>query len=169
MHHNVNSKINYFIRPSDKQKIILLLPIFFFAITIGCISSCKDSVVQPKYKETRNPIILSLSVFPTYVKPSDSLIVICNAMDPDADTLVYDWYLSSTAVRIKDGFPGIAARYNTHDNYQVLYAPDSLYNTEPLKAFRIECAVRDGKGGQVSEQVKFYVIINGGEDSMNTK
>ena len=56
----------------DKQKITILVPIIMFiAITISSISSCKDNTIQPKFNETRNPVILSLSVFPKFVKPND--------------------------------------------------------------------------------------------------
>ena len=150
----------------DKQKITILVPIIMFiAITISSISSCKDNTIQPKFNETRNPVILSLSVFPKFVKPNDSLIVICNAMDPDADTLVYDWY-SLTGAKIKGTW--LPALFNTHENSQIFYAPDSLYGSAQQDTFRIECAARDGKGGQVSEHVYFIVKQNSGEDAFNT-
>ena len=74
-----------------KQKIILIV---FLLLNLSCGD---DSIVKP---ENHKPQILSLTVFPEVVKPSDSLIVICNAFDPDGDTLVYDW-ITTGVVRIK--------------------------------------------------------------------
>lgn len=109
-----------------------------------------------------NPAISSVVIFPETVGPSDSLVVICTATDPDGDSLVYDWYsLSGTVVRIKGGLPGQIALYNTPQNFQVFYAPDSMYVAAPQDTFGIECAVRDGiGGGDVSGLLLFYVRKN---------
>src|SRR5690606_15635671 len=113
------------------------------------ISSCNESPVE--VKENKEPVIFSLVAFPDVVYPNDSLIVICNAYDPDGDTLVYDWYTSGI-VKIK-GLPPWAsgALFNSYENSQIFYAPDSQFVSAPKDTFRIECAARDGKGGQVSE------------------
>ena len=118
------------------------------------INSCKNNPVGPK-PENRNPLILSLNVFPKIVKPTDSLIVICDAMDPDADTLVYDWYTTGI-VKIK-GAHDCCAFYNTHQNSQIFYAPDSANVVSPLDTLWVECAARDGKGGQAVRTVLFFV------------
>lgn len=124
------------------------------------ISSCNESPVE--VKENKEPVIFSLVAFPDVVYPNDSLIVICNAYDPDADTLVYDWITSGSIVRIKgSNHPWL---YNTKENSQIFYAPDSQFVSAPQDTFWIQCAARDGKGGQVSEVIKFIVKQNTGGD-----
>ncbi len=140
-----------------KQSIVLLL------ISASLLNIyCSDD--NPVKSENRNPVILSLTVFPETVNPNDSLIVICNAIDLDGDTLVYDWYADGI-IRIKDlPWWACCARFNTYENSQIFYAPDSIYVVAPQDTFTIECAARDGKGGQVSEHIKFIVKqIIGGE------
>ncbi len=136
-------------------------PILIIIILLN-ISNCSDNPVDGK-SENRSPVILSLNVFPDVVKPNDSLIVICNATDPDGDTLVYDWYTSGV-VRIKGALPGLPALFNTYENSRIIYAPDSQFVSAPQDTFRIEVAARDGKGGQVSEVIKFIVKQNIGGD-----
>lgn len=124
------------------------------------ISSCDENPVE--VKENKEPVIFSLVAFPDVVYPNDSLIVICNAYDPDADTLVYDWITSGSIVRIKgSNHPWL---YNTKENSQIFYAPDSQFVSAPQDTFWIQCAARDGKGGQVSEVIKFIVKQNTGGD-----
>ena len=136
-----------------KQSIVLL--IILSLLNIYCSD---DNPVKP---ENQEPVILSLAVFPEIVKPNDSLIVICNAMDPDADTLVYDWYTTGV-VKIKGALPGLPVLFNTHENSRIFYAPDSQFVSAPQDTFWIECAARDGKGGQVSEIITFIVKQNVG-------
>lgn len=137
-----------------KQTKVLIALLFL------SINSCNENPVGSQKPENHNPVIFSVTVFPEIVGPSDSLIVICNAMDPDADTLVYDWYsLSGSIVKIKGALPGAIARYNTHENSQIFYAPDSMYVSAPRDTFGIQCAVRDGIGGtDVSKVLRFVVI-----------
>lgn len=124
------------------------------------ISSCNNNPVDTGKHENRNPVLHSVVLFPEIVGPNDSLIVVCDASDPDSDTLVYDWYsLSGSIVKIKGAFPGELALYNTHQNSQIFYAPDSMYVAAPRDTFGIQCAVRDRKGGMdVSEILRFVVI-----------
>jgi hypothetical protein len=117
---------------------------------------CKDNPIKPK---NQSPVIFSVKMYPEVVSPSDSLIVVCSATDPDGDTLVYDWFsLSGNVVKIKGALSGATALYNTHKNWQIFYAPDSIYVTAPQDTFGLQCAVRDGKGGgDVSEHLRFVV------------
>jgi|SRR5690554_4397818 hypothetical protein len=120
------------------------------------ISSCDDNPVDNQ-PENRSPVIFSLTVFPKIVKPNDSLIVICNVIDPDGDTLVYDWYTTGV-VRIKGLHSwDCCALYNSYENSQIFYAPDSQFVSAPQDTFRIECAVRDGKGGGDVKLINFIV------------
>lgn len=104
--------------------------------------------------QNNNPEILSLDVFPDVVKPSDSLIVICEAIDPDGDTLVYDW-ITTGVVRIKGS--NYHYLYHTSENSRIFYAPDSSHATAPQDTFWIQCVVRDVKGGGIGEIVRFVV------------
>jgi len=132
------------------KKLILLMMVMLLTI------NCDENPVKP---ENHNPIIFSLVAFPEIVNPNDSLIVICNAIDPDGDTLVYDWYTTGL-VGIKGAFPGVPARFNTHENSQIFYAPDSISVMAPQDTFWIVCAARDGIGGQVSKLINFIVKQN---------
>jgi hypothetical protein len=136
-----------------KQQIMLVL------LLLG-INSCKNNPVDLEGRQNRSPVLHSVVLFPGVVAPNDSLIVVCDASDPDGDTLVYDWYaLSGSILRIKNAYPGQIALYNTHRNSQIFYAPDSMHVTAPRDTFAIQCAVRDGKGGtDVSAILRFVVI-----------
>lgn len=129
-----------------KYTILLL---FFMLININC----DDNPVKP---ENHSPEILSLDVFPEVIGPLDSVIVICDAIDPDDDTLVYDWYTTGV-VRIKGWDPNYPALYNTYENTRIFYAPDSMHVSAPQDTFRIQCAVRDRIGGMDVETVYFIV------------
>ncbi len=50
---------------------------------------CSDN--NPLKPENHDPVIRSLTAFPAVIGLTDSVVVICNAVDPDGDTLVYDW------------------------------------------------------------------------------
>jgi len=136
-----------------KQLIVLLL---FISSNISCD---KDNPVKPV---NHNPIILSLTVFPGIAKPSDSLIVICDAMDPDGDTLVYDWYTAGGSMRIKGAPPwDYNVLANTHENSQIFYAPDSMHVSAPRDTtFWVQAAARDRKGGMDVKLIHFTVIKN---------
>jgi hypothetical protein len=130
------------------RQSILLITIMLISMT-----SCSENPVDNK-KENRSPEILSLIVFPEIVNPSDSLIVICTATDEDGDSLVYDW-VTSGVVKIKGyNHPWF---YNSKENFKIFYAPDSQFVSAPQDTFWIQCFVRDGIGGQISERIKFIV------------
>jgi hypothetical protein len=127
------------------KKIIVLI-----AITLLIIIGCEEDPVQP---ENHQPIIFSLTAFPEVVGPSDSVIVICNAMDPDADTLVYDW-LTDGKSRIKGADVNDHMLYHTYENSRVFYPklnfalPDTLW---------VLCDARDVKGKSIGKWVSFIV------------
>lgn len=141
-------------------------PSSLFRAFVTCIfvfiGSCGDNPADSGKTQNRNPRILSVTIFPQVVAPSDSLIVICNAVDLDGDTLVYDWYsLSGPRVRIKGAPPGYFVLYNTPENSRIFYAPDSQYVVAPQDTFGLECAVRDLRGGtDVSGLLRFIVTRN---------
>lgn len=128
--------------------------IIIVIILIG-IYSCNENPVKSDEEKNNNPIISSLTVFPKIVNPSDSLIVVCNATEPDGDTLVYDWITSGSIVRIKNS--NHHWLYNTKENSQIIYAPDSNFIKQPVDTFWVQCMVRDRKGGQVGKIINFIV------------
>jgi hypothetical protein len=73
---------------TSKKKMEYRITLIIFMIF--SLNGCNDNPVEVK-SENRSPIIFSLIVFPDIIGPTDSAIVICNAIDPDGDTLVYDW------------------------------------------------------------------------------
>jgi len=120
-----------------KHLILLLL---FMSSNISCNKN------NPAKPENHNPIILSLTVFPDVIGISDSAIVVCNAMDPDGDTLVYDWYTDGR-LKIK-GNPvwQCCIKTNTSENYQILYIDqDTIFQAIDTDWVQVEA--RDGKGG----------------------
>jgi hypothetical protein len=123
----------------------------FLTLLLSCFNCTKENPMQP---QNNSPEILSLDVFPDVVKPSDSLIVICEAIDPDGDTLVYDW-ITSGVVRIKGS--NYHRLYHTSENTRIFYAPDSLHVSAPQDTFWIQCFARDVKGGSVAGIVLFIV------------
>jgi hypothetical protein len=128
----------------------LLLLTTFVLLTINC---CKDNPVNSVKPENRSPVIFSLTVFPEVIGPTDSAIVICNAMDPDGDTLVYDW-ISDGRLRIKGALAGDYSLYHTHENSRIFY-PDGV-NT-PIDTPWVQCFARDGKGKSANRIVHFIV------------
>jgi hypothetical protein len=130
------------------MKINILSVIFILLVF------CSDE--NPVRPQNHSPEILSLDVFPDVVKPSDSLIVICEAIDPDGDTLVYDW-ITTGVVRIKGAFSDDHWLYHTSENTRIFYAPDSLHVSVPQDTFWIQCFARDVKGGSAAGIVLFIV------------
>jgi len=134
------------------KKIFLIL----LSTILLAQNNCDDNPVKP---ENQHPVIISLTVFPDVIGPQDSAIVICNATDPDGDTLVYDWYTDGKS-RIK-GAPTYQdwILYNTFENWCIIF-PKNL-NNKPIDTLWIECQARDGKGGgSISEQIKLILKQN---------
>lgn len=117
------------------------------------LSSCNENPVT--VKENRSPVILSLTVFPDTIGLSDSAIVVCNAMDPDGDTLVYDW-ITDGRLKIKDGQVDGHVLYNTFENSRIVYAKN-VNNRPPIDTVWVQCFARDRKGKSDAELVLFTV------------
>ena len=115
--------------------------------------SCEDNSVKPENQNHR-PVIFSLSVFPNIIGPQDSAIVICNAYDPDGDTLVYDW-ISDGKSKIKGTLFDELFLYNTYENYRVVY-PKNL-NPIPIDTLWIQCFARDRKGMSDAQLISFIL------------
>jgi hypothetical protein len=120
---------------------ILSIGILFLFFSI----SCQEETTAP---ENNDPVISSITAFPVQVQLSDSFIVITEAYDIDRDSLFYDWSCTSGA-SIK-GAPTWSPFQlsNTKNNTRIFYAPDSVSNQ--IDSIRVDCHVRDGKGGGIS-------------------
>ncbi len=111
---------------------------------------CEEDPVQP---ENHQPIIFSLTAFPDVIGLSDSVIIICNAMDPDADTLVYDW-LTDGKSRIKGANENDHMLYHTFENSRVFYPKQHITLPDTLW---VHCDARDVKGKSIGKSVTFIV------------
>ena len=112
--------------------------LFLLIMFIGCDEKTTD-------QQNNDPVIMSIVAFPTSVQLSDSFAVVCSAYEPDGDSLFYDWSCTSGA-KISGASPYESfSLFNTKENIRVFYAPDSLYGQND--SIRVECHVRDGKGG----------------------
>lgn len=130
--------------PSARYSIVAL----WLSLALGACGS--EEVTRP---ENRPPVILSLGVFPATIGLSDSAIVVCNAMDPDADTLVYDWF-TDARLTIKGARPGEPFLYNTTSNSNVFY-PRLV--TAPIDTALIDCAARDQRGRSAFATVRLII------------
>ena len=149
---NINSRsINkYLIKTLDK-KMKQYIFLIFISLTLLNIF-CNSNPVE--VKENHKPIIFSLTVFPDTIGQSDSTIVICNAMDPDGDTLVYDWITDEkTKVTFTD-YPDWHL-YNTFENWCVVY-PKNL-NPLPIDTCWVQVFARDRKGKSDVRLISFIL------------
>lgn len=127
----------------------LIISMLFVMLLLNGFNCTKESPVQP---QNNSPEILSLDVFPNVIGPSDSVIVICEAIDPDGDTLVYDW-ITDARVRIKGS--QYFWLYHTSENTRIFY-PTNINNV-PVDTLWVQCIVRDVKGGATDGLVLFMV------------
>ena len=123
--------------------------IFVLSLCIILLINCDQG--NPVQSQNNDPEIISLEAFPNLVNPLDSFIVICNAIDPDGDTLVYDWI---TGGRLKIKGTNDFDSYHNKKNTQIFYTPDTVYHY--VDTLGIWCDVRDVKGGGDS---KFILIF----------
>ncbi|MDP4175711.1 MAG: hypothetical protein Q8933_17170 [Bacteroidota bacterium] len=116
--------------------------------------NCNNPVI-PEKKENQKPVISSLTVSPEIVGLSDSVIVTCQATDPDGDTLVYDW-ITDGRVRIKGNPDWRSYLYNTYQNSHVFY-PKDIPRLPSLDTLWVQCFARDGKGKSDNGLVLFIL------------
>ena len=126
--------------------------IVFLVFGVLSFDACKNDSVRPP--ENRNPIILSVTAFPDTISATDSVIVMCNAIDPDGNALVYDWFTDSR-LRIKGEPVDEGILYNTHENFHVFYA---AHVNVPVDTAWVSCEVRDGIGGVASFKPVLIVV-----------
>ena len=126
---------------------------FVLGILLATIlTSCNENSTKV---ENNDPILKSLRAFPSIVNSGDSVIVICEAVDPDGDTLFYDWFADSR-LKIQGAGSDYFYLYNTRENTRIVYPTKK--KDEPTDTAWISCSVRDGIGGQsLSKTVKIIV------------
>jgi hypothetical protein len=138
----------YFIIGEKMKRIILLLSVSLILINIFCSSN------PVEINGNQKPVIFSLTVFPDTIGPADSAIVICNAMDPDGDTLVYDW-ITDSRLRIKGVIPFWETRlFNTFENSRIFYPNQDIF---PFDTVWVQCFARDRKGKSDAQLIIFAI------------
>ena len=118
----------------------------------ACIGACGSDDEDPAKPTNQRPAILSVTVFPSTISPGESTIVVVNAIDSDADTLVYDWITDNRLI-IKGGFN--SSLFNTYDNSHVFYH-GNLSRPYPDTAW-VQCFARDRRGKSDNRTV--HVIL----------
>ncbi len=129
-----------------KRMLILILITLF-------VSSCKEN--NPVKPQNQSPVITSILVFPQTIEFTDSVLVVCNAIDPDGDTLVYDW-ITDSRLQIKG--TNESSLYHTSENSHIFYP--TKYTHTPIDTVWVQCAVRDVKGGADRRVVRITVKQN---------
>ena len=128
-------------------RLMALIPLALLSI------NCDND--NPTKPENHDPIIKSLIAFPEIIGLTDSVVIICNAVDPDGDILVYDW-ITYGRLRVQGAIPSDHFLYNTHENSHVFYPGGAIRS--PVDTPWVQCFARDGKGGQtVPKTVEFIV------------
>ena len=105
-----------------------------------CLEACEAPT--PLVPVNRSPIFHSLTAFPTTIGLGDSAIVLCNASDPDGDSVICDW--TSNCQLIKQGAPHDFTAYQRGPRL-VVYA--GACSHAPLDTGWVICDLRDGRGG----------------------
>jgi hypothetical protein len=119
-------------------------------LAIGAaLGSCKNGTGP----EDRAPVLISVTVFPTSIGQNDSALVVCNAYDPDADVLVYDW-VTDGRLRLQGALPGAHDEYNTSSNSIRVY-PNRV--SSPIDTAWVQCTARDGRGMSATKVVTVIV------------
>ena len=130
------------LRPSRPMLGILL-------VVLVCACSPEHPAAPPS---NRPPTILSVSAVPDTIALSDSTTIMCNAVDPDGDDLVYDWF---TTIPLKiAGAPQGVYLYGTDSYTRVFYyaGPDSLTTYRRVQVF-----ARDPGGLQDGVEFRVYL------------
>lgn len=113
-------------------------------------AGCDKDTTRPA---NHDPIMTSLTVFPTDIGTMDSAIVTCIATDQDGDTLVYDWE-TDLRLRIRGNPPDDPTKFNTYNNAETFY-PN--YIPAGVETVWVACGVRDRRGGEDIQVITFTV------------
>ena len=115
------------------------------------VSSTSPASATPP--QNGRPAILSLTAFPDVASLSDSILVVCQATDPDNDTLVYDW-ITDGRLNIQGARERNHWLYNTRESFRVFY-PNVIY--APVDTVWVQCFARDGRGMSAAQVVTFVI------------
>lgn len=120
--------------------------VLLLAAVVAGIGACREYPTKSIY---HNPIISSVSAFPTVIGQGDSVTVTVLATDPDGDTLVYDWSTGYELI-IKGAEPGQDYLHRAAGNSCVFYRSARF---SPSDSVRIWCAVADSRGGYDDQDI----------------
>ena len=118
------------------KKIVIVISVI--SVSFLCFQCTTENTSEPADLVNNPPEITSLSATPDVVGLSDSTVLICNATDPDGDNLKYVWQASSGLI-------------NGSGDSVIWQAPDSTGIST------INCTVKDGHGGEDSEEITVEV------------
>ena len=110
------------------------------------LAGCNEEPPRPTPLIPQNhpPVITGLEAFPDTIGPSDSVVVVCSATDPDGDSLVYDW---QTDARLNiQGTPTWNKYLNHQPSPRHTFYNANLPNPINDSAW-VYCETRDPKGG----------------------
>jgi hypothetical protein len=130
----------------------LVAPVLGFFAVILALGACADTPTSP---QNHRPVILSLAAFPEVARASDSILVVCQAVDADSDTLVYDW-ITDGRLRIRDARKGEHSLYNTRESFMVLYPVPTVVHV-PVDTPWVQVFARDRRGMSAQQVVRFIV------------
>ena len=111
-------------------------------LAIGVIAASCDPEL-PIQPVNHAVVVRSLTVFPAVIGPGDSAIVICEAFDPDGDTLYFDWFVDCRLLMSPPGYNNFV--FSERSGRMVVHA--GACATAPLDTGFVSCSVRDGRGG----------------------
>lgn len=123
------------------------------ALSLALASSIVGCQQQTTGPTNHSPIITSLTVLPTSLGPTDSVVVTCIAADQDGDTLVYDWS-TDLRLRIKGCPPDFPIKNQSPYNYETFYGN---YTPVSQETVYVACTVRDRIGGGAAKAVTFIL------------
>jgi len=127
-------------------------PILGLLAAILGLGACADPATSPQNHE---PVIFSLMAFPEVARASDSILVVCQAMDADSDTLVYDW-ITDGRLRIRGAIEGEYSLYNTRESFMVFYPVPTVVHA-PVDTPWVQVFARDRRGMSEQQVIRFVI------------
>jgi len=120
----------------------------------ACVAACSTTTPLEPVHPNQDPVVQSLTAFPTTLAPGDSAIVVCSVTDADGDRLQFGW--SSDCRLLKKGnVLGSETLYNASRSL-VVYA--GKCNKAPVDTGWVTCEVWDDKGGFAYAGPIFIVV-----------
>lgn len=127
-------------------------------LSVLCVAAiavaCSDPATSP---ENHRPVLLSVRAFPGVARANDSVLVVCQAMDADNDTLVYDW-ITDGRLRVQGAIEGHPYLYNTQESFMVFYPVPGVVDI-PVDTVWVEVSARDRRGMSATQVVTFVIRV----------